>query len=250
MSEPETFLSRWARRKREAVEESRDSPPQSSPPRSAPAEITSNDGEQKFADRPHTDPSGTAISTMPIISTMPMLPTIDLSSLPAIESITAATDLRPFLVPGIPAELTRAALRRAWLVDPKIRDFVGIAENQWDFTAADGMTGFGPLGPLDDVRRLVAQIMGDSEVSGTEAVGGENLPKANESRASRKDDITANDASIAPTAGADEKKSADDASKTGILRRNKVDVAMQQNEPKPEYDEPPAKRGHGGALPK
>ena len=37
-------------------------------------------------------------------------------------SITAATDIRAFLAPGVPAELTRAALRRAWTADPAIRD--------------------------------------------------------------------------------------------------------------------------------
>jgi hypothetical protein len=30
--------------------------------------------------------------------------------------------------------MTVAALRRAWVSDPVIRDFIGIAENQWDFT--------------------------------------------------------------------------------------------------------------------
>ena len=50
-------------------------------------------------------------------------------ALPATESITADTDIRAFLAPGIPAHLTRAALRRAWAADPAIRDFVGLAEN-------------------------------------------------------------------------------------------------------------------------
>jgi hypothetical protein len=53
--------------------------------------------------------------------------------LPPIESIGAESDIRCFLAPGVPAELTRAALRRAWVVDPAIRDFVGLSENSWDF---------------------------------------------------------------------------------------------------------------------
>jgi hypothetical protein len=57
------------------------------------------------------------------------------------------------LAPGVPPDLTRAALRRAWVADPKIHDFIGIAENQGDFTAVDAMPGFGPLGSPDDVRR-------------------------------------------------------------------------------------------------
>ncbi|MBB4371107.1 hypothetical protein GGD63_003904 [Bradyrhizobium sp. cir1] len=69
----------------------------------------------------------------------------DLSSLPSIDSITSATDIKAFLRKGIPQELTRAALRRAWSADPAIRDFVGLAENAWDFNDPSAMPGFGPL---------------------------------------------------------------------------------------------------------
>ena len=47
----------------------------------------------------------------------------------AIASISPATDLAAFLKPGAPVELTRAALRRAWISDPAIRDFVGLSED-------------------------------------------------------------------------------------------------------------------------
>ena len=53
--------------------------------------------------------------------------------LPPIGSIGAASDIRPFLAPGVPVDLTRAALRRAWSTDPAIRDFIGLSENSWDF---------------------------------------------------------------------------------------------------------------------
>ncbi|WFU26929.1 DUF3306 domain-containing protein [Bradyrhizobium sp. CB1717] len=69
----------------------------------------------------------------------------DLSSLPSIDTITSATDIKAFLRKGIPQELTRAALRRAWSADPAIRDFVGLAENAWDFNDPSAMPGFGPL---------------------------------------------------------------------------------------------------------
>lgn len=125
MSDPdEGFLQRWSRRKREAAV---------APPAAADAAAPAVDPE----------PVG-----------------IDLESLPSLDSITAETDIRVFLAPGVPAELTRAALRRAWAADPQIRDFIGLAENQWDFTAADGMHGFGQLG-VEEARRLVAEIIGD-----------------------------------------------------------------------------------------
>jgi hypothetical protein len=87
-------------------------------------------------------------------------PPFDPESLPPIESITAGSDIRAFLQKGVPRHLTQAALRRVWTTDPAIRDFIGIAENQWDFTDPTAMPGFGPLAPSDDVGKLVAQAMG------------------------------------------------------------------------------------------
>jgi hypothetical protein len=85
---------------------------------------------------------------------------LDLTKLPPVESITAATDIRPFLARGVPPELTRAALRRAWAADPAIRDFIGLAENAWDFNAPDAMEGFGPLELTDELRREIAAMVG------------------------------------------------------------------------------------------
>ncbi len=68
----------------------------------------------------------------------------DLASLPSIESIVANTDITAFLRAGVPAELTRAALRRAWTSDPAIRDFIGIAENQSGFQRPDRNSGVRP----------------------------------------------------------------------------------------------------------
>lgn len=128
MSEDEGFLRRWARRKAEAVE-----------------------AEDKPAAAPTSAPAPTAPAA---------LPEVDLATLPSLESITAETDIRGFLAPGVPAELSRAALRRAWAADPQIRDFIEIAENQWDFTATDELHGFGQLG-VEEARKLVAEILGE-----------------------------------------------------------------------------------------
>lgn len=87
----------------------------------------------------------------------------DLESLPPIESITAETDIIAFLRAGVPGDLTRAALRRAWTSDPAIRDFIGIAENQWDFNDPDAIPGFGPLASSDISADVLAQISGRLE---------------------------------------------------------------------------------------
>nr|WP_249782077.1 DUF3306 domain-containing protein [Bradyrhizobium sp. NBAIM14] len=65
--------------------------------------------------------------------------------LPAVESISDRTDISAYLRCGVPKDLARAALRRAWTADPAIRDFIGIADNQWNFNDSDAMSGFGPL---------------------------------------------------------------------------------------------------------
>ena len=85
------------------------------------------------------------------------------ANLPPIESIGAGSDIRPFLAPGVPADLTRAALRRAWSTDPAIRDFIGLSENSGDFNAQGGVPGFAsPTG------HLLARMTGEAERLDTE----------------------------------------------------------------------------------
>src|SRR5205807_543978 len=93
-------------------------------------------------------------------------PAFDPASLPAIESITGETDIRSFLAPGVPAELTRAALRRVWAADPKIRNFVGLADYDWDFNASGSMAGFGPLEMTEELRQVVARIIAPAPTAG------------------------------------------------------------------------------------
>lgn len=132
MSE-DKFLARWSRRKQEAKANATPPDPamrddmQSMPPPAV------NDDDTEF----------------------------DLSSLPSIDSITSATDITAFLRKGIPQELTRAALRRAWSADPVIRDFVGLAENAWDFNDPTAMPGFGPLDCSEpELAALIDRIVG------------------------------------------------------------------------------------------
>ncbi len=52
---------------------------------------------------------------------------------------------------------------------PAIRDFIGLSENAWDFTKPETIAGFGPLLPVDDVKRLLSQILKDeSDLLGSE----------------------------------------------------------------------------------
>lgn len=131
MSE-EQFLKRWSRRKQEA-KTAEPAPP------TPVAETNSLPSEPETASEPE----------------------IDLSKLPPLDSITAATDITEFLRKGIPAELSRAALRRAWAADPAIRDFVGLAENAWDFTDPNAIPGFGALQSTpEQIGAMVERVIG------------------------------------------------------------------------------------------
>ncbi len=136
---PENFVSRWARLKRNS--DMRRSPePMSDEP---PVDMKAISGQREDG----------AIVAEPF----------DLASLPPIETITVNTDIRGFLQGRVPVELTRAALRRAWASDPAIRDFIGIAENQWDFNDPAAMPGFGPLQESDNLPALLARALGSRE---------------------------------------------------------------------------------------
>ncbi|NOJ39319.1 DUF3306 domain-containing protein [Bradyrhizobium australiense] len=132
----EEFLARWSRLKRETKSGNDALPPAEPTPAPSPAP-PSNAAE---------DPGASEV---------------DLSNLPPIDSIDAGTDITAFLRKGIPQELSRAALRRAWTADPAIRDFIGLAENAWDFNDPNAMPGFGPLDCSEaELRGLVDRIVG------------------------------------------------------------------------------------------
>ncbi len=136
MSEEE-FLARWSRRKREQQAEAAKPVEVQPAPPPLEAKDDSKDGLKDVESE------------------------FDLSSLPSIDEINAATDITAFLRKGIPQELSRAALRRAWATDPAIRDFVGLAENAWDFNDPNAMPGFGPLDyTSEQLAALVDRVVG------------------------------------------------------------------------------------------
>lgn len=161
------FLSRWSRRKRMA---------NASAPSEAPVP-GANEGKDENVP---LSSNGVAES----------IEEFDLSTLPSLESISATTDVTAFLRKGVPLALSREALRRAWIADPAIRDFVGLAENAWDFNDPDAMPGFGPLDYTpEQLRDLVAKIVGGvrratEDITGLDAPhsGTEPVPSAEADR--------------------------------------------------------------------
>jgi uncharacterized protein DUF3306 len=167
MTDRENFLERWSRRKTEAERQTPDSTREDVAirvPEPKDDNKTSASAGDAAAQPDRSDKAPAPADAKP---------TFDITSLPSLESITAATDVRAFLAPGVPAELTRAALRRAWTTDPAIRDFKGLAENDWDFTDPKAMAGFTDLPADYDVKKLIAQIFGEKDKAADPAAAAE-----------------------------------------------------------------------------
>jgi hypothetical protein len=146
------FLSRWSGRKRRAtaVVEAANARGRSGPSTLDRDATRHNDPGARNA-RSDVDPTGSACGQTAPVS--------DLRDLIPLEAIGAETDIRAFLAAGVPSELTRAALRRAWLSDPKIRNFVGLADYDWDFNTPGSMGGFGMLEASDEIEREPARLV-------------------------------------------------------------------------------------------
>jgi Protein of unknown function (DUF3306) len=119
-NDDEPFLSRWSRAKRSSV-------------------------------RPTVAPEKSSVE-------QPVVAEIDPATLPNVDDLTAESDITGFLQKGVPEALQRLALRRVWALDPGIRDFVEVAENQWDFNAVGGIPGlYQDIAPGTDIGVWLAQ---------------------------------------------------------------------------------------------
>ena len=224
MSDQEGFLTRWSRRKREAEQAAAEEPPTGAAPNEETVPAERDEADAPPASAPPTEEQQESA--------------VDLASLPPIESITAGTDIRAFLAPGIPAYLTRAALRRAWVADPAIRDFVGLAENAWDFNAPDAVPGFGSVLTAQEAQRLIAELMrSDDRVSSPES----------QPEPPQKPGVSAPDETPSSPPAVTAMPIADATGRSPV-EQSRADAALQKEEA---TDDRPAglARHHGGALP-
>jgi len=174
-------------------------------------------------------------------------PAFDLSTLPPIESIDAGTDVSAFLQSGVPAEMARAALRRAWAADPTIRDFIGLSENSWDFTAPNAILGFGPLS-AEDASRAMAQLSGKVKDVVKKIAAIEPPAERGQAKAQQNDPATPKQPASSEQ-DEREKKPAELAAASNSVQRNKENIATQQNEMESSAITVPTRRNHGSALP-
>ena len=213
MNDPDNFLSRWSRRKRQAGEDKEKNGTGETVAAPAP------ENQQGIPAAPGAAPS----------------PEFNVESLPPIETISAETDITAFMRTGVPETLKHAALRRAWASDPVIRDFVGLNENFWDAAGPDGIPGFGALDPNLDVRRMVSELFGETPRQDTQP----------ELEADRVVDSSALPADNAPDA-------ADRPQATLLPAENlsqRHENVAAQTEPLESAPEKKIPRRHGGAMP-
>jgi Protein of unknown function (DUF3306) len=246
MSERENFIARWARRKA-AAQDAAARP--TAAPSAAPTRPDGGEGDRKEND------AAPALGGAP----EPSAAAFDPAKLPPIESITAETDIRAFLAPGVPAHLTRAALRRAWASDPKIRDFVGLSENSWDFNAPGAIAGFGPLEMTDELRGQIARMLGGGVAGEGPNPGPAQAPQEmaspseeNSELAEAPPEMTAPNvaSTAAPQSDEGDGKPGEDAGSELLPQRNKAAVAALPGPENVDDNQLIAKRLHGGALPK
>jgi hypothetical protein len=173
-ADEEGFLRRWARRKAAATE--------AAATENAPAAETTRLTEE--VSQPHARDESRTRDALREVAGASALPegerAPDLTALPSIDSIEAATDVRAFLARGVPADLARAALRRAFAADPAIRDFVGPAENAWDFNSPGAIYGFDPALPATGENVLAALQQHGPPQAETVPAAGKPVPTADE----------------------------------------------------------------------
>jgi hypothetical protein len=248
MSEPEdsegsseNFLQRWSRRKHA------DSHPHANAPETPP-QVRS---EAATPERPPAH--------HPALGDADRLG-FDPTSLPPLDSIDAATDIRAFLAPGVPEEFTRAALRRAWVTDPTIRDFIGLAENQWDFTNPEGVPGFGPLEMTAELRRMVGRLVGgapeptaagsQAQVEPTAQIAGNSNETALRASVAGRGEIECDADPFRPQPNLKAEEVAPATSVPALSQGESGDTAVQKRSGDANPDRQPAHRRHGAALPK
>jgi Protein of unknown function (DUF3306) len=183
----ESFLARWSRRKDEARRNALDPP----------------EADEAAAVAPDATPQDTDDQTKR--TTEPALTPEEIAALPKIDALTADTDITVFLRRGVPEALKNAVLRRSWMLDPAIRDFVGHARDYaYDWNVPGGVPGSGALQPGDDVAAMVRRIFSGPAV----ASSGQSADQAARDRATavRPGDMPA--ATVPDEAARQEEKSA------------------------------------------
>jgi hypothetical protein len=134
----DNHLARWSRRKLASRREQKPAAPELDQASGEVAE--NNDPVASCPERNQPEAEAVELEGVGVVEPLPHL-----------EDLTAESDVAAFLKKGVPLALKHAALRKAWSLDPGIRDFVGPSEYAWDFNKPGSMGGFGPLDAKETV---------------------------------------------------------------------------------------------------
>ncbi len=221
----EGFLKRWSRKKRAetpAAESESAERPLSQPSPAAREKETPESLPPQSGGRLEGCDSATPASKAEDEA-------IDPAMLPPIESLGPASDYTVFLKKGVPEALRVAALRRAWMSDPFIRDFRGPAEYALDYTTAEF-----DLRPTDDVAKMLDRIFPPRPASAAQSAG-----------------AGVDAAAPAPDGPLPAPPAAETSGRSDERALPEFKAASPAPVPVPPLDSDPAlpRRRHGGALP-
>jgi hypothetical protein len=216
MSSKDSFLSRWSRRK-QAVKAAEFSPPE------VPAEEPLPDAGTEPADAPSPAPERAGTAAEP---------------LPSIDDLTADSDISAFLRKGVPEALRQAALRKAWALDPAIRDHIGPADYAWDYNDPGSIPGFGGSIKSAALEKLASLTGSREPPSPSPPAPAARTPPSGSVRLS---------SAAQPAAEAADRPSMSDAGPRPSPPGEPPSSAASPSEAPPEG--PPPHR-HGGALPR
>ncbi len=197
MSERENFLSRWSKRKQAVAEAEKNVLAEDQPVAEV---VVAEEQEEPF----------------------------DPASLPSVESLTAESDVSPFLRKNVPQALRNAALRHLWSLDPHLQGPDVLADYAWDFNKPEIVTGFGELAPGTDTQAMLRWI------------GVEKDPQVPAPEQTLAADVTIEPPSILEPPADSEKH--DSSVENAATQHQRAEIAEQ-------FANVPRIRRHGGALP-
>ncbi len=241
----EPFLSRWSRRKR-SVARGETAPADGS---TATELAGAREGAVTSGEHSRVGGGGDAGGEEEL----------DLSTLPKVEELDEHSDITAFLDKRVPMALRNAALGRMWTLDPTIRDFIEVAENQWNWNIPGGTPFYEPLEGGAEMAEEILSGMGSAVKAVAEAVlpgdgastlvdGGRVAGAAANAAVPIEGDPVSDVAAHSDPATIAVQSDAPMPVSIRHSQSEPVDVAMRQSEGSGVADDAPRRR-HGGALP-
>lgn len=169
------FLSRWSRRKRAAaVEEEPTTDLEIGPNDAGGAETDNSVIRGQVEGQAHAPLAGDAAPEETLTQE-------EIEALPPLDTVTSREELQLFLRKGVPKALRQAALRKVWMLNPKISGYLDVARDYaYDWNVAGGVPGnSGTLSP-GEALRMVDKFLQKRPEPADENLLSEKAPQAAE----------------------------------------------------------------------